>query len=359
MEQKILNLAQKFIGVESVESNKKALDKVLDIAKYELSGFTIEEFERNNKKSILVYKGQTRPKKFRVILNGHLDVVPGQKNKYKAEINGDKMYGVGSLDMKSSVAALIYAYREAANKVKYPLGLQIVTDEEIGGFDGTLHQIQEGVVADFVISGESTNLNIANKAKGVLWVKITADGKTAHGAYPWRGENASWKLISFLEKLRQIYPILEKEGWVTTVNLANIETNNTAFNKVPDKATCWLDIRFVPKDKDKILESIKAIMPEDFSLEVVTNEPSMFVSEGNKYLNLLKASIEKTLGKNINLYGANGSSDARHYAHIGSAGVEFGPIGGNIGSDEEWISIRSLGNYYEILLNFLFSCETI
>lgn len=48
-----------------------------------------------------------------------------------------------------------------------------------------------------------------------------------------------------------------------------------------------------------------------------------------------------------------GSSDARHFTKVGCAGVEFGPIGGGIGTDKEWIDIPSLEKYYKILREFL------
>ncbi|MFN5368200.1 MAG: hypothetical protein ACK5C8_06575, partial [Roseiflexaceae bacterium] len=53
------------------------------------------------------------------------------------------------------------------------------------------------------------------------------------------------------------------------------------------------------------------------------------------------------------LSAAMGSSDARHFTHVGCAGVEFGPVGGGIGSDEEWTSVVGLTDYAAIMRHFL------
>lgn len=70
-------------------------------------------------------------------------MIPGKDEQYHARIEDDRLYGVGALDMKSNLVCLIMAFCEVVDHVGYPLGIQIVTDEEIGGFDGTLYQIEQ------------------------------------------------------------------------------------------------------------------------------------------------------------------------------------------------------------------------
>lgn len=352
---KIVSLAEKLISFKSTQENKSELEKILEFALSNLKGYEVEKFESEGIKSALIYNSQKRPSKFKIILNGHLDVIPGKEYQYIPKIKSDKLYGVGSMDMKASVACLIMVFKEVANKVDYPLALQLVTDEEIGGFNGTKYQIDKGVSADFVIAAESTGLNIVNKAKGILWVKISAKGKTAHGAYSWKGHNAIWKINKFLNILQEKYPIPNKEEWITTVNLSKIQTSNQTFNKIPDDCEIWLDIRYVPEETNTVLNNIKALLPKGFKIEVAENEPSMFVDENNKYLKLLQKVDEQITGKKVYLYGAQGSSDARHFTLININGIEFGPIGGGIGTDDEWVSIKSLEQYYQILKNFLLS----
>ncbi len=353
MQDNILELAMKFIEIKSDENHPDKFDHVLDIAKQQLKDFTIDEFVSNGYKSILAYNTKTRPDKFKIILNGHLDVIPGKDEQYNPKIDGDQLYGVGSMDMKSNVACLIQAFNDMANQVDYPLGLQLVTDEQIGGFDGTKYQIDQGVRADFVLSGEASNFDIVYKAKGVAWLKITAFGQSAHGAYPWRGDNAILKMAEFIRILSNTFPNPHEEQWVSTINLSIIETTNTAFNKTPDNCSIILDVRFIPEEANVIIEKIKSILPAGMNLEIIVNEPALNTDKNSEFVSILKQSSERVLKKDIILRGAQGSSDARHYVHVNCPGVEFGPVGGNIASDNEWVSISSLTEYYMILIDFL------
>ena len=256
--------------------------------------------------------------------------------------------------MKSAAAVMILLYKELAKKVTYPLGLQLVTDEEIGGFNGTKYQIEKGVRADFVISGEPTNFGINNQAKGVVWAKITAKGKSAHGAYPWLGVNALEKINDFLNKLLKEFPSPLKEEWRTMVNIAKIETQNETFNKVPDNATVWLDIRYVPRVEKTIGRKLKKIA-DGFDTELILKEPPQFTDENNPFVyNLRKATKEITY-KLPPIIAKHGGSDIRHYNAVGCEGVTFGPVGAGLHTDNEWVSIKSLVDYYEILKNFLLS----
>lgn len=352
---KILPLAQKMIPIKSTSDNPVALEKVLDLALSRVKEYTIEKFENNGVKSALIYHSKNRPKKFKVILNGHLDVVPGKEFQYHPKIKRGRLYGVGSMDMKANAACLVLVFKEVAKMVNYPLGLQLVTDEEIGGFNGTKYQVDKGVRADFVIAGEPTNLNIVNKTKGILWLKISFKGKSAHGAYPWRGKNAIWGMNSFLNILQKKYPVPEQEQWITTINLSNIETNNKSFNKIPDDCTVWLDIRYVAEERDTIVKNIKMLLAKGFIMQTIIKEPAICLDENNQYIKKLQGVAEQITKKKPRLYGAQGSSDARHFVRVNCNGVEFGPVGGGIGSDREWVDIRSLEKYYLILRGFLLS----
>lgn len=354
----ILSLTKKFISIKSIQSNRKALDGVFELALSNFKEYTVERFERNNSKSALIYNQKKRPKKFKMILNVHLDVIPGKESQYIPRIKGNKLYGAGSMDMKASVACIIMAFKEVADKISYPLALQLVTDEEVGGFDGTKYQIEKGVKADFVLAGEPTNFDIVNEAKGVLKVKISTKGKTAHGAYPWRGENAVWKMNEFLKSFREKYPTPKSERWATTMNLAKIETSNQALNKIPDDCSAWFDIRYISEEESTILKDIKRFLPKSFVLDVITKEPALSTSKDNNFVLKLRETTQEVIKSKVVLRGAHGTSDARHFSRVGCSGVEFGPIGGGIGSDDEWVDIRSLEKYYQILRKFLLSLDS-
>lgn len=298
-----------------------------------------------------------RPKKFNVVLSGHLDVIPGKQDQYKPKFKDGKLYGVGSMDMKSSVACLIMAFKDVAKKVDYPLALQLVTDEQSGSVNGTEYQVEKGVRANFVIAGEATNLNIVNKAKGVIWLKISSKGKTAHSAYPWQGNNAILQMVEFLNKLNEKYPNPKVDSWESTINISHIETSNSAFNKIPDDCEAWLDVRFVPDDKNKMLKQIKQLLPKGFNLEIVHEEPPLFVSEDDGYIKALQQSAIEILKHNISLYGAHGTSDATFFTAVGCPAIEFGPRGKIGNTNNEYIDVLSLKAYYQILVRFLLSLD--
>lgn len=347
----ILNTTKKLISIKTNPENFKELEKALEIVKSILKEYTIEEFSYKNYKSLLIHNQKKGHRKFKLILNGHLDVIPSNAKKYETKIIGNKLYGIGSMDMKANLTSMIYAFKDFAKTISEPIAVQIVTDEEIGGFYGTKYQIEQGVQSEFVICTEATNFNIVNKAKGIIWAKISVRGISAHGAYPWLGKNALIEAYKIIKKILKKYPIpktKQKNIWITSVNLAKIETNNNSFNKIPSEATIWLDIRYIPEDKEKVINEIKNILRKEQKLEILVNEPFLNVNEKNKYIQKILEITKKITNQEPTTYGAMGSSDARHYTQINSSAIEFGPIGGNIGSEEEWVDINSLENFYLI-----------
>jgi succinyl-diaminopimelate desuccinylase len=351
----VITLASQLIGLRTDAARHDELRVALDLIARQLpADVTVEWFVRNGHHSFLAYAGASRPARFRVILNGHVDVIPGKSHQYHATRVDDRLYGVGALDMKSNLAVLCAVFVEMVHQVSYPLALQVVSDEEIGGFDGTLLQIEHGVRADFVISGETTQFNVVHQAKGIVWLKVHAQGMTTHGAYPWRGQNALSMLTTAWQRIATTFPVPTSEAWVTTVNLARIETTNMAFNKVPDAAQMWLDIRCIPADAATVVARIGACVGTECHVEVVTNEPALDVPATHPDIVRIQAAVQAVRGMPAQLRAAMGSSDARHFTRVGCAGVEFGPLGGGIGSDEEWTSVAGLAQYARILRQFLY-----
>jgi succinyl-diaminopimelate desuccinylase len=229
---------------------RRALDFVVDFVG---PGFVVERFESNGKPSVLLYaerwRGAARPE-FRVILNGHLDVVPAEPAQFRPRRVGDRLYARGAQDMKITALLQALVFRELALDLSYPIALQLVSDEEVGGRDGTLFQLQQGVTGAFAIIGEHSGLDIVADSKGLLHVRLTATGRGSHGAYPWLGDNAVLKVVNTVARLVDRYPVPDGEAWRTTVNVARLETPNRAFNQVPAQAEAWLDIRFPAEDTD-------------------------------------------------------------------------------------------------------------
>lgn len=349
----ILKLARELIRIPTIPNSKVHLKQALNLVKSSLAEYTIEDFFANGQISSLVHNQAKGFRNFKFVLNIHLDIIPAKDNQYSPKIIGDKLYGAGAMDMKANAACCVLVFKEYAKNLDYPLALQVTTDEEIGGFDGTAYQLKNGLTAEFVISSEPTNLDIVNQAKGIMWLEVEFKGKSAHGAYPWKGDNALFQASDFITKLSGKIKNPVKKDWITTINFSKLNTVNKAFNKVPDHACLGMDIRFVPGDHDRILKVIKKLLPKGAKLNILTNEPAMDVDPENMHIKSLQRITKSITNKKCKLYAAQGSSDVRHFVKLGMPGVEFGPVGGGIGSDEEWVSISSLDDYYEIIKTFL------
>lgn len=355
MQSEIVNLAKKLIAIPSTCANSEKLDEVLQIAASVLTDFKPSVFNSNKKPSLLFSNQGNRQVKYKIILNAHLDVVDGRSEQFQPFEEGGRLYGRGAYDMKSTAAVMILLFREIAGKAGYPLGLQITTDEEVGGEDGTGLQIKRGVAADFAITGEGTNFNIIHESKVRILLKLKARGKTSHGAYPWLGENAIFKMQEAIQRIHGAYPTPKEEWEGTTVNVTTINSNNTEDNKTPDLCEATLDIRAVPDESDLIVDSIKKITGNDIDVETVMASDGHKTDPDNGFIKKLLSCSGDVLDRETKLKRAHGTSDARYYTAAGFDGVEFGPIGANHHADNEWVDIASLSDYYEILKKFLIS----
>ena len=170
----LLPLTERLLGIRSTADRpddlRRALDLVLDVVG---PGFTVERFESGGKPSALVYLGERRPH-FRVLFNAHLDVVPGTDGQFEPRRDGDRLIGRGTQDMKLSALVLAVVFRDTAARLPYPIGLQLVTDEEVGGRNGTLHQLEQGVTASFVVIGEHSALRVVAESKGLVTARLHA-----------------------------------------------------------------------------------------------------------------------------------------------------------------------------------------
>jgi succinyl-diaminopimelate desuccinylase len=350
----LLRRAEELIAVESVAERPAALHEALDRTLASVApGRTVERFESGGKPSALVYAGARR--QFRAILNGHLDVVPGAPTQFTPRRDGDRLYGRGAHDMK--VAALVMAAVFADVADELPVALQLVTDEEVGGQNGTAHQIAQGVSADFVVIGEQSALRVVTESRGLLHARVRASGRTAHAAYPWLGDNALLALMAGVSAVTDRYPVPPEEQWTATVNVARIETPNGAYNQVPDAATAWLDIRFPAGDPDldgrspaELAQHLGALTGLPVTVEALS--PPHRVDPGRREVGLLQAAA-RGVGYSGDLLRKHGAGDGRHYAAAGIDAVAFGPAGDGQHSAVEWVDMRSVGPYHDALVAFL------
>ncbi len=304
--------------------------------------------------SLVVRIGSGSPK---ILLHGHADVVPGEEEQFEAYEQNGELYGRGVYDMKGALAAMMYAIEDLhAMNCDATVELLIVPDEEreYGGPKGAEVLIQNGHTGDFLITGEPTDFHVGVQAKGVLDLRVNLRGKSAHGSRPWLGKNAV--LLAYEHyKLIQELPFA-KEGSdlfpYPSINLARI-IGGDVINRVPDRATYDLDIRYLPEqDPKEITRQIRAVeLPAE--VEVLFSHEPTYVSRRDPFVKVLReVAARHSLGDPVSV-GRHGASDIVYFQRAGVPGVEFGPIGGGHHGPNEFILCSSLETYRQMLVQFV------
>jgi succinyl-diaminopimelate desuccinylase len=241
----------------------------------------------------------------------------------------------------------------------YPLALQLVADEEVGGRDGTLYQLQQGVTGTFVVIGEHSGLDIVADSKGLVHATLQASGRSGHGAYPWLGDNALLKLLNTVTRLLATYPVAVEEVWRTTVNLARVDTPNRAFNQIPARAEAWLDIRFPAEDADlngrtvrEITEYLQTFCEPDVTVAIDHVDPPHHTDHDRSEVNELRQAAQRQ-GYPANFLRKHGAGDGAFYSASGIAAVAFGVGGGGQHGPNEYVEIATIVPYYRALREFV------
>lgn len=355
--EELIALTKKLIAIPSETSNHEMCAKALGYAQKQLHGMNHHIFLSGGKPSALYTNQKKFTKHFKVLLNAHLDVVVGEKQQFKPFEKDGKLFGRGAFDMKAAAAALILVFKEVTPLVNYPLGLQLVLDEESGSADGTAYQAKKGIYGDFVLIGEGSNHTIMNKSKGRILLKLTTHGKTAHSGYSWLGKNAILEMQNVITHLKTAYPEPISPFWGTLINVNQIWTDNTAVNRLPHTCTALVDVRFIAEDSETIVDHILSLLPKDVTCEILLKDNPLVTPDKHPMIQLLEKSIAHITNEKPKSSLAYGYSDLSFFSKFHSAGVEFGVIGGGHHGEEEWVDMKSLENYYNILKTFLLSVD--
>lgn len=355
MHQKILDLTKNFISIPSVGHKPEKKITLLKLIEKELAGQTFTPFASHGVPSLLYTNQAHQTKEFKLLLNAHIDVVPGKEEQFHPYEKEGKLFGRGAYDMKAATAVMIAVFKEVADKVSYPLGLQIVSDEEIGSEHGTPYHIAQGVTSDFVLGGENSELKINNEAKGAYVYQVTTRGIPAHAAYPWKGESAAIKMVQGIQKLHEIFPVPSKETWETIASVINITTDNQTQNSLPDNCTALINFRYIPADTRDFYQMLTQLFPEGTEIEQKLFFSHEYTSETNPFVKLLSSAIAERTNQPTGFLKTHARSDSCFYYVAGIPAVNFSPSGGNHHGDNEWVDVQSLEDYYHILKQFLLS----
>ncbi|HXN16050.1 MAG TPA: M20 family metallopeptidase, partial [Usitatibacter sp.] len=221
----------------------------------EAAGFRVDYHEFAQSRTSLIAQIGSGADKPPICFTGHIDTVPlgaarWAHDAFAGETDGDKLYGRGSTDMKSGIAAFVIAAIELApHLAKGPGVVLVITAGEEVGCEGARFLADQKLLdrAGAIIVAEPTANYPYVGHKGLAWFEIETFGVTAHGSMPEMGDNAILKMtrvIGELEKFRfpvESHPVMGRP----TLNVGTIHGGlNT--NSVPDEARITVDTRTVP-----------------------------------------------------------------------------------------------------------------
>jgi succinyl-diaminopimelate desuccinylase len=292
-----------------------------------------------------------------IVFHGHLDVVPGHDEQFEPRMEGDRLYGRGAYDMKGGLASMMCAVHDVAQQERVRVHFVCVSDEESEEVDdrGSDQAVKEGYLGDFAITGEPTDLHIGIQAKGVLAMRIEVTGTAAHGSTPWVGDNAVLKAIDTFRQIESLPFARESSDLFDrpSINLGRI-VGGDALNKVPDTCVIDVDVRYLPGQDPKEIRAAVEAFPDVHVVKVFHRQPAI-VERDDPYVQALGTAISRVAEPTSERLGVgrDGASDAISFIEAGVPAVECGPSGDGHHGPEEWVSIRSLGQYRAALVEFV------
>ena len=290
-----------------------------------------------------------------MLFHGHLDVVPGRPGQFEPRVDGDRLVGRGAYDMKGAAAAMMLALHDLRDEQRVRVRLGLVPDEESEEDKdrGSDQLVREGFVGDFAITGEPTDMHVGVAAKGVLAMRLEVDGRAAHGATPWLGDNAILKAYELFRRIEAL-PFARESSELfarPSINLGRI-MGGDALNKVPDVCVIDVDIRYLPEQEpSRILDEVAEL--DGGRIVSTFQRPPATVDRHSVWVRgLCEAAAPHHHGGDVSI-GRDGASDAVSFLRVGIPAVEFGPVGGGHHGPDEWVSISSLASYRRTLTDFV------
>ena len=290
-----------------------------------------------------------------LVFEGHIDHVPPgnirlwRYNPYSARIVDGKLYGRGSVDMKSAVASMIASVPLISRReINTTLYLVFVVHEETAEGVALKHVFEKYIDENkvkLVVLGEATNLNIALGHRGRCLIEVYLQGKTAHASMPEYGVNPIEALSTVVyEVVNTIKPKLPKHPKLgkATITPTVIECNPKSTPQIPDECRLILDRRvvlgesidnilkpLVPlieklKAEGKILNGYTRILTErlncwtGYVVECIDFFPPWLIDENNPLVLKLKKSLS-SIKQDIRTYIWRFSTDGVYTA--GTRGI--------------------------------------
>jgi len=264
-----------------------------------------------------------------VVLNGHVDVVPADASAwssppFEASWDGDELIARGAADMKSGLAACVFAARELADAdgLDGRVVVECVVGEEEGGVGAASSTLDSPFPfeRDAAIVAEPTELTPVVASEGSLMKRLTLRGRSSHAATPWRGESVlphfervreAFEELAAAREDRVTHPLYEAFPTKWPVVCGTVEAGEWA-STVPASLTAEWRIGVAPGEtvagvEREFDEALAEVVAES---EWLREHPPEFERHG----------FEDTEPRGVT-YGA----DARHYIEAGIPAVIVGP----------------------------------
>jgi succinyl-diaminopimelate desuccinylase len=220
----MLELTRQLIAIPSENSPGSHYADALQLICQHLEQLGFEPEVKDD--CVLCFAGQG---KRTLYFSGHYDVVPAQaRAQFEPVVRGKNLFGRGSSDMKSGLAAMTYAakaVRDSGVKLDGRIGLIFVPDEETAGPCGSRYLEEQGLLGRHgigMLTPEPTGGIVWNANRGAITLKVTVKGKPAHVGRQFEGVNAFEGMMGLAQELAQ----LKKE----------VETRVTGFRIQPRQA---------------------------------------------------------------------------------------------------------------------------
>jgi succinyl-diaminopimelate desuccinylase len=274
--------------------------------------------------------------------SGHFDVVPAQnRDQFQPRIEGANLFGRGSSDMKSGLAAMIHAaaaVRDEGLLGTGQIGIVLVPDEETAGPRGSRDLSVRGLLgrdAIGMLTPEPTGGVVWNANRGAVTLSATMRGKSAHVGRQFEGVNAFERALPAMVKLAEIKKEVELRE--TQHNIAPVSARKsilllggrveagTNFNVTPAFCSFTIDRRINPEeDLEEEARRLCDVL-EGFEIEVLQKEPAAATSEGDPLGVILGRHIASVTGDKPSFEMCPGLLETRFYAARGIPAYAYGP----------------------------------
>lgn len=305
-------------------------------------GFRLEwQDVRDGRANLLARIGTPAPGAPTLMFNGHLDVVgvEGMDHPpFSPTIEGDRLYGRGSCDMKAGIAAMcVAAWQAASQGIRGEIIVAAVIDEEFESL-GTRAMLERGTRADVAIVTEPTRLAICPAHRGFVWLEFTFTGRAAHGSRYDIGIDAIQHAALVLNALDRFQRDVLPSHTHPLLGRASLHASTIAggvgWSTYPEHCTLRVERRTVPGETtatvlaevERMLQELRASEPRlAVSVRVDTAQGPSDVAVDAPLVRRLAAAHASVRGIQPPIEGLSAWTDAALLNDAGIPAVCFGP----------------------------------